>query len=92
MFKTLKTTLVLRIKLGDDHVVCSSTGGLVILKGIELYAYYVPDIPLTTHSPPPSFCATYPFKFPPPTPEVTTPAQKVEKRYSGLHFASLLGA
>ena len=43
MFTTFKTTLVIRIKLGDNHVVCSNTGGQVTLKGIQFFAYYVPE-------------------------------------------------
>ena len=43
MLRNLKTTLKLNIKLGDDHIVCSSTAGLALLGKIELYAYYVPE-------------------------------------------------
>ena len=43
MFTTFNTTLVIRIKLGDNYVVCSNTGGQVTLKGIQFFAYYVPE-------------------------------------------------
>ena len=42
MFTTFKTTVVIRIKLGDNHV-CSNTGGQVTLNEIQFFAYYIPE-------------------------------------------------